>query len=73
MMSYMSCDVYLEHRGRGHRKSWVIRDSAWGNKLVRDLGPTLDSAVDTFEIIRKWNEDKKTNPEWIEFKNKKVA
>ena len=68
MKCYMGCNVYFEHRGRGRRGSWVIRDGAWDNRLVRDLGPNfIHSDIDEDAIIRAWCEAKKTNPEWLEY------
>lgn len=80
-MCYMDCDVYLEATGRGwhYKKRWVIRDRAWGNKLVASFTEVEffakdnygDSKVDEYKIIRDWMDKKKNDPEWLAYKSQR--
>lgn len=83
MKCYMDCVVYLEATGRGwhYKKRWVIRDSAWDNKLVASFTEAEffakdirgNNKVDEDQIIRDWCARKKTDPAWLAFiHNKEV-
>lgn len=76
----MDCEIYPETFGRGRnaRRYWVIRDRAWGNKLVAKFteyeffhgGPDGQGVNDT-QIIIDWMNAKKNNPEWQRFQLQK--
>lgn len=81
MKCYMDCVVYLEITGRGRssKKRWVIRDSAWDNKLVASFTEVEffakdirgNNKVDEDQIIRDWCARKKTDPAWLAFVHNK--
>lgn len=72
-MCYMGCQVTKEFIGSGRTGTWywIIRDMAWGGKIVAKFTEreffASDRGVYTVnenEIIRDWCQKKQNDPAW---------
>lgn len=78
MLFYCNCKVYCETTGRGRNsmKRWVIRDMAWGGKLIASFTDAEffakdnhgENKVNETQIILDWVAKRDRDPAYLAYK-----